>query len=446
MTSRRGELEKSTRTDLLYGLAQEDGSDLALLTLARGPREPQRGEDAPTDEPDATPAQDSAARQADLVRQLAATRADSSLTGEVQADGPAGEAAKRARRWRYAEGFIPPEREAATDTDWEAYTVADRPAPRTLGKVLRSSWRASQAWWISFGVHVVLLPLLALLSMTASKGTWNVVCEIVPNPAPPQMQVINIPPAAALPTPIEYVSVPISMEISLPEVEVERGALAAALAEQALLAKSQTAAAFPEIEELFDPGGARGKAAGTAKGDGAQFFGLPAAGNKFVFVVDCSLSMRDDNRWGEACTELNAAIERLKPEQLFYVILFDGQVHRMFNHDERQAALFPATDENKALFREWLLTARLGYETRPFLSVVNAIGLRPDAVYLLSDGDFKDPTADFLKRNNRPFDDQGNPLHQVAVHTIVFHSREGLATMGRIARENGGKMLFIRRF
>jgi hypothetical protein len=34
----------------------------------------------------------------------------------------------------------------------------------------------------------------------------------------------------------------------------------------------------------------------------------------------------------------------------------------------------------------------------------------------------------------------------VVVHTIVFHSREGLATMGRIARENGGKMLFIRRF
>ncbi len=437
MTNHQGQLEKSTRTDLLYGLALKDCAEVATLASPRtaDAAEHAASSNAPGDAPS----------DSDKIRQLAATRADSSLTAQVRVDGPAGEEAKRARRWRYPEGCVLPEREPSIT--WEAYAVADRPTPWTLGRLFRHAWRASQAWWISFGVHVVILPLLALLSVAASHDAWQVACEIVTSPPRPEMQVLNIPPPAALPTPLEYARVQaVTMEVSVPEVEIERGAMPGRFTEQALLVQSDTFVPFPEIDDLFGHGGERGKAFVGDTGAGAQFFGLPASGNKFVFVVDCSLSMQDDGRWLEACQELDAAIARLGPQQLFYVILFDGAVHRMFNHDERQAALFPATDDNKARFREWLMTARLGFETRPFLSVKNAIDLRPDAVYLLSDGDFKDPTAEYLKRYNLPYDHQGHPLHQVVVHTIVFHSRDGLDTMRRIARENGGKTLFIRKF
>ena len=117
--------------------------------------------------------------------------------------------------------------------------------------------------------------------------------------------------------------------------------------------------------------------AGDATG-GAEFFGAKATGNKFVFVVDCSRSMAGE-RWQLACLELDAAINRLQPEPLFYVVLFDGGVHRMFHHDDREAALFPATQQNKDRFREWLAAAQLGPETRPFLSVKCALDLHPDA-------------------------------------------------------------------
>jgi hypothetical protein len=305
--------------------------------------------------------------------------------------------------------------------------------------------RGSQACAVSFILHVVLLPTLVLLGFPLSKSQSRTMFKATHTRAD-HFEVIDLPALVAVPAHYEaHLSQPVTMELSLPDPRFEKGAMPGLLTDEAPVAVTTAEPSqgpVDDVKGLADAGG-QGKAQQGKGQGGADFFGTKAAGNNFVFVVDCSLSMLEDDRWIEAANELCLAIDRLTPAQRFYVILFDGGIHRMFNHEERQSTLLPATDENKRLFKQWLATVRLGYETRPYLAIKNAVELRPDAIYLLSDGDFKDPTADYLKKFNRPFDHFGNPQQQAVVHTFSFHSRVGQAVMRRIARENGGQYLFV---
>jgi len=167
-----------------------------------------------------------------------------------------------------------------------------------------------------------------------------------------------------------------------------------------------------------------------AKGQSAEFFGLQAKGSKFVFVVDCSISMGDGGKWGEACRELAACIDKLEPSQSFYVVFFDGETHRMFGDKIYLKELLPATTENLIRFRAWASSIRLGYNTSPALGVKFACTLKPDAIFLLSDGEFADTTAPWLRKNN---DDE------IPVHTIGFRTPlNGQKMLTRIAEENNG--------
>src|SRR5687768_14068493 len=124
--------------------------------------------------------------------------------------------------------------------------------------------------------------------------------------------------------------------MAVPEPRIEKGAIPRLIAEAPRNTTRATALLGPDedidgVMEDEERGKARlGKGAG-----GEEFFGTKASGHKFVFVVDCSLSMLENDRWLTAATELCAAVDRLEPDQLFYVILFDGGVRRMFNHQER---------------------------------------------------------------------------------------------------------------
>ena len=175
---------------------------------------------------------------------------------------------------------------------------------------------------------------------------------------------------------------------------------------------------------------------------GSEFFGIRATGSRFVFVVDSSNSMADGGKWQDATRELRKAVERLTPQQCFYVIFFDGKMHPMFDSRTPEPALLPATEENLERFRRWLATVELGPFTRPAASMQMALRLEPDAIYLLSDGVFNDPTAALLRANNRVRKD-GRHVPRVIVHTIGFHTQEGQRVLQRIADENGGRYVFI---
>lgn len=173
------------------------------------------------------------------------------------------------------------------------------------------------------------------------------------------------------------------------------------------------------------------------EGRGAEFFGIRAGGEKFVFVVDSSRSM-SGQRWQQASRELLASIQRLDDDMLFYVIFFDETAHPMFDRDLPEEAMLAATPGNVERLREWLATLQFGHDTKPLKSMRLALDLRPDAIYLLSDGEFADQTATYLRHNNMVNENDRLKIPGVVVHTIGFQAAEGQAVLERIARENGG--------
>jgi hypothetical protein len=62
---------------------------------------------------------------------------------------------------------------------------------------------------------------------------------------------------------------------------------------------------------------------------------------------------------------------------------------------------------------------------------------------LLSDGEFSDPTAAYLRSNNRIRASDSTAATQIAVHTVCFYSQDGHRMLQRIADENGGRCSII---
>jgi hypothetical protein len=142
-------------------------------------------------------------------------------------------------------------------------------------------------------------------------------------------------------------------------------------------------------------GGGDGKGRGTGGGrkggpvGAAMFFGTKAKGDRFVFVVDNSSSMKN-GRLEMALAELVKTVESLTPKQSFYVVFVSDQTYPMF-YPQIEQALIPATSLNKKRLVEWLPKAILASgKNRELITAMNiAAQLQPQAVYLLWDGDMR---------------------------------------------------------
>jgi hypothetical protein len=134
-------------------------------------------------------------------------------------------------------------------------------------------------------------------------------------------------------------------------------------------------------------GSGNGRGGGTA--GSALFFGTQTKGDRFVFVLDNSSSMKN-GRFEMAIAELVRTVEGLSPRQSFYVIFVSDQPYPMF-YPQTEPQLIPATTQNKTRLREWLPKAILasGHNREMIKAMDIAASLRPQAVYLLWDGDLK---------------------------------------------------------
>lgn len=174
------------------------------------------------------------------------------------------------------------------------------------------------------------------------------------------------------------------------------------------------------------------EAAAESHQNTANFFGVEANGERIVYVVDCSLSMRGA-RWQAARAELIRSLESLDQDVSFLVVFFSEDCYPMPGSVLRQA-----TKENIVLAADWIRSASLGWGTKPLQSVQLAHAQRPDTIFLLTDGEFGDRTAQFLREENAALGPD-----MTSVHTIAFHSREGIRLLRRIARENSGQFRYV---
>jgi len=185
----------------------------------------------------------------------------------------------------------------------------------------------------------------------------------------------------------------------------------------------------------------------SVKGDtpsNVQFAGVEGGGNHFVYLVDSSNSMKNFN---EARIELLRSVDALKPDQRFYVVFYDEQPDymRISNPSVDEPASVYATPANKQAFRRWAMTIQQQRGKSPPEVLEFAFKLRPDVIFLLSDGEFSAKTEVVIREKNRQenlFGDSG-PIS--IIHTIRYpgvsstEGRQAEVQMRRIAEENGGQ-------
>ncbi len=314
--------------------------------------------------------------------------------------------------------------------------VVPRPivAPRAPAFTLPAPFQQVLSFLFSALLHATVVIVLAWIGIATPAGP-----QVVPVNAQFLSQAEIEPPALSLAVNLGY-------EPALQRWEVLASALedftsagsAAAVTDQALevaLGSVVYAARGPVGEiRAFSASSKPGDWLGTAP-PSVEFYGIPAAGQRFVFVVDASRSM-NGAKWEQAQQELLRAVEQLGPQREFYVILFDAAPHPMFHDRRHEAQPLPATPQNIARLQGWLTQHELGYNTSPCLAVKHGLDLQPDAIFLVTDGEFNDPTAGYLRENNRTSQASG-PVPRIAVHTISLGA-PGEKLLARIARENGG--------
>jgi len=181
-------------------------------------------------------------------------------------------------------------------------------------------------------------------------------------------------------------------------------------------------------------GTGRGLSNGAGNGTAGAFFGMKAAGQSVVYVVDCSSSMNVKHttaatRFHRLKLELLSSVASMKPSQSFYIIFFNDQPIPM-----PARSMQPARPELQRQYLEWMARMRANGLTNPLSSMQMALRLRPDVIYFLTDGNFNFRTATALSRIRQP---------RSVIHTITFGEREAEPLMKSIAVANRGTYRFI---
>jgi Mg-chelatase subunit ChlD len=157
----------------------------------------------------------------------------------------------------------------------------------------------------------------------------------------------------------------------------------------------------------------------------ASFFGIRARGQVFIYVVDCSGSMVDEDRLDRAKSELRRSVGSLQSPQRFKVIFYNDQPLPMPGDLPK-----PADSPSKAQLARWLNFVEPEGGTDPRSALSLALAMRPDAVFLLSDGAYPPGTAEAVARSNP---------RKVPIHCVDLAGGAGGDDLKKIARDSGGQ-------
>lgn len=290
--------------------------------------------------------------------------------------------------------------------------------------------RRPAAFVVSVAVHVAILLLLAFVTLQTHRPKDQVALSAsAPEASEVAMETFEIESSEPESEPTEVTPVETEYEIS------DVGTFTTADIKPD---KPPTEVAAPT--ESFSTDSAASAMSLSSDSDAKiQFCGVEGGGNHFVYLVDSSKSM--DEGFQSARDELLHSIDFLKPDQRFYVVFFDADSSymRLTNANQDEPRSMYATPQNKAALKRWAMRIAMDRGKAPYDALRFALKLRPDAIFLLSDGQFPQGIEDLLKEENKVenlFGDSG-PIS--IVHTISYHSKEGESRMRRIAEQNKGK-------
>jgi uncharacterized protein YegL len=211
-------------------------------------------------------------------------------------------------------------------------------------------------------------------------------------------------------------------------------------------------------------------------GAGTEFLGVSTTAESVVFVLDFSASMRGDGSEDEEGGQvdkskllrraLDDAVKRLSRKARFSIILFGGTVKSGMPYvtgDEDlkiaeitkpgavacltdaggagsgAVTLIPADDTGKSKAHRWM-AAREPHPSGlswPREAMERALLAKPQAIYLLTDGEFEGAASGELVAAI----DRLNGDRSIEINAIAFGSEGDVFTLKRIAEENRGKYL-----
>jgi hypothetical protein len=157
----------------------------------------------------------------------------------------------------------------------------------------------------------------------------------------------------------------------------------------------------------------------------AFFFGIKAKGQRFIYVVDCSGSMMDEARLARAKAEVRRSILALQLPQQFKVIFYNDRPISMPGDLPKSADMTA-----KGQLLAWLRLIEPDGETDPRGAIAQALALRPDAVFLLSDGEYPEGTVEAVARMNP---------RKVPIHCVDLSGGAAGDQLQQIARDSGGR-------
>ena len=165
-------------------------------------------------------------------------------------------------------------------------------------------------------------------------------------------------------------------------------------------------------------------------GSGRTFFGTPLGeARSVIFISDCSGSMTCSLDFVKY--ELKRCLGTLCSQDKFDVLFMSsGPPVEMPPH------FFVApTEDNKRMAYEFIDSVVPTGETSPEDSLRRAFELKPDAIFLLTDGVFDRSTVDFVKHLEAG--------HKCPVHAFCFLYKTGEPILKEIAGSTGGTYRFI---
>jgi len=319
----------------------------------------------------------------------------------------------------------------------KALEVVDRQSPNGNR---RPWWRAAHVW-VSLLLHVGIV--LGLSSIIISAVTKPQILSIVSaaveadnvlTEAPMEMiSELEETSDAAPSTPNLNMSDMVT-DIALPSLRVDVGT--SPIKESS--ASSSVLGAASEMAHAMS---------GSKMVAGAEFFGVKATGNTFVYIVDSSPSMRRDGAFEKAKQEMMRSLTSMKPKQRYFISFFGKEIDPMTSKSGA-VEKFPvyAKPENISQTIDWMRQVQVQKEGwPPNEALAQAIAMQPDGIFLLFDGDTKVDVAKFLRRENRTDDILSAGAPKVAIHVIHFFQDEFQKQMKQVAEENGGTYRFVPR-
>ncbi|GIW82344.1 MAG: hypothetical protein KatS3mg105_4151 [Gemmatales bacterium] len=193
-------------------------------------------------------------------------------------------------------------------------------------------------------------------------------------------------------------------------------------------------------EAKADRGYAHSRRGGNESGTGRnviRFFTVPARGRSVVYVLDRSVSMGLNGLLEVVKTELLHSLAELPSDARFQVIFYNRHARKL--HFDKDDGLMPATKDNKRRAAEQLRALVAEGSTRHLEAIRQAIALRPEVIYFLTDADSLSPAdVDAITQLN-----QG----KTSIHTISIcrsQNSQAEATLRLLAMRNRGTFQPIR--